>query len=79
MDIYERLGGPVAPPLKVYIPPDLFRAPLVPASFSTSPPRFFDPDALLAQIAVGGVRCEACRMALHQLAGRLSATLAEQG
>jgi hypothetical protein len=34
VNAYERLGGPVAPPMDVYVPPDLFRDATSPASVS---------------------------------------------
>jgi hypothetical protein len=38
VDAYDRLGGPVAPPMEVYVPPDLFRDPPSPASISAAEP-----------------------------------------
>jgi hypothetical protein len=76
VDAYERLGGPVAPPLKTYVPPDVFRDPMLSASISTAQPVSTDPETLVARIASAGVHCETCRTALHQLASHLSAHLA---
>ena len=75
-EAYERLGGPVAPPLKTYVSPDVFRDPTL--SISTSPPESAAPETLVARIASAGVRCEACRTALHRLASHLSAHSAAQ-
>jgi hypothetical protein len=75
VDAYERLGGPVAPPMEVFVPSELFSNAMLPA-LSTPAPAALDPEALVSQIADGGVRCDACRRALHQLASELAAPLA---
>jgi len=78
VDAYERLGGPVAPPLKVHVPPELFRDRMLSAPVSTAPPVSPDPETLVARIASAGVHCEACQTALHQLAIHLSSTFSRQ-